>query len=94
MLLILWALLAAVVYHAAARLVRLRRLLVKIRFHPGQRAATSIYGAATFLFPWRIPYLTPGANLLFDEKHALLARHGLDVVTSVRPPAVRLASAY
>lgn len=94
MLLILWALLAAVVYHAAARLVRLRRLLVKIRFHPGQRAATSIYGAATFLFPWRIPNLTPGANLLFDEKHALLARHGLDVVTSVRPPAVRLASVY
>ena len=55
------------------------------RFHPGTRAVTSIYGVIPYIIPLRIPYITHGPNWLFEQKHAVLKRYGLDVISSVRP---------
>ncbi|EKM58126.1 uncharacterized protein PHACADRAFT_252187 [Phanerochaete carnosa HHB-10118-sp] len=83
MVLVAWVLLAAAVYHVISRLVQFRQLLAKIRFLPGLRATTSLLGHARWIIPMRIPYVTHGANLLFDGKHALFKQFGLDVISIV-----------
>ncbi|GJE85499.1 cytochrome P450 [Phanerochaete sordida] len=89
MALVLWLLAAAVAYHGVSRAVQFRKLLAQIRHHPGLRLVANLYGAVSFFVPFRIPYIIPGPNFLFKTKHALLARHGLDVVTSVSSHPLR-----
>ena len=43
-----------------------------------------MYGAIPLLFPFRIPYVTHGRALIFEEKYNLYKPHGIDIVTSVR----------